>query len=172
MFQFSGYPAVMDAAHDVRRLLDRAEIADLLTRYTRAIDTGQVDVLDEVFTEDATIDYTASGGVSGPIAEVRAWLAADALPLMSQTQHLVGQIEIDWHGDDPDDDADDDPEDDPEDDPDTAGVTAYFWNPIRIALPDSDPIDMEIGGLYEHEVVRTEAGWRSRRLVERVLWRR
>ena len=156
MFQFPGYPAGMDASDDVRRLLDRAEIADLLTRYTRAIDTGQVDVLDEVFTDDATIDYTASGGVSGPVAEVRAWLAANALPLMSQTQHLVGQVEIDWH----------------RDDPDTAGVTAYFWNPIRIALPDSDPIDMEIGGLYEHEVVRTQAGWRSRRLVERVLWRR
>jgi hypothetical protein len=151
VFQFSGYPAPMD---DVRRLLDRAEIADLLTRYTRAIDGGLLEGLDEVFTDDATIDYTASGGVAGPVAEVRQWLATDALPLMAQTQHLVGQVETVWDGDD------------------AARVTAYFWNPVRIALPDAEPLDMEIGGLYEHDLVRTDAGWRSRRLVERVLWRR
>ena len=139
---------------DVRRLLDRAEITDLLTRYTRAVDTGQVDGFDQVFTDDATIDYTASGGASGPVAEVKAWMANEAIPLFAQTQHLVGQVEIDQARDD------------------EAHVTAYFWNPIRIQLPDAEPFDMEIGGLYEHDVVRTDAGWRSRRLVEHVLWRK
>ena len=142
---------------EVRRLLDRAEIADLLTRYTRAVDTGDLAGFDTVFTDDATIDYTASGGSAGPVAEVRRWLAEEAIPLFAQTQHLVGQVETDFDGDDP---------------ADTAHVTAYFWNPIRIQLPDSDPFDMEIGGLYEHDLVRTDAGWRSRRLVEHVLWRR
>ena len=144
---------------DVRRLLDRAEITDLLTRYTRAVDTGEVDGFDQVFTDDATIDYTASGGSSGPVAEVKAWMAHEAIPLFAQTQHLVGQVEIEPTGDD------------------AAHVTAYFWNPIRIQLPDgpegpTPPFDMEIGGLYEHDVVRTPDGWRSRRLVEHVLWRK
>ncbi len=139
---------------DVRRLLDRAEIADLLTRYTRSVDTGEVDGFDQVFTDDATIDYTASGGASGPVAEVKAWMAAEAIPLFAQTQHLVGQVETDFTGDD------------------AAHVTAYFWNPIRIQLPESEPFDMEIGGLYEHDLVRTGDGWRSRRLVEHVLWRK
>ena len=142
---------------DVRRLLDRAEIADLLTRYTRAVDTGEVDGFDQVFTDDATIDYTASGGASGPVAEVKAWMADEAIPLFAQTQHLVGQVEIELGGDDP---------------ADTAHVTAYFWNPIRIQLPGAEPFDMEIGGLYEHDLVRTSEGWRSRRLVEHVLWRK
>jgi hypothetical protein len=142
---------------DVRRLLDRAEIADLLTRYTRAVDTGQVDGFDRVFTDDATIDYSASGGASGPVAEVKAWMANEAIPLFAQTQHLVGQVETDFGGGDP---------------ADTAHVTAYFWNPIRIQLPDAEPFDMEIGGLYEHDLVRTPDGWRSRRLVEHVLWRK
>ena len=139
---------------DVRRLLDRAEIADLLTRYTRSVDTGKVDGFDQVFTEDATIDYTASGGASGPVAEVKAWMAKDAIPLFAQTQHLVGQVEMEFAGDD------------------EAHVTAYFWNPIRIQLPDAEPFDMEIGGLYEHDLVRTDAGWRSKRLVEHVLWKK
>src|SRR3954462_594993 len=115
---------------DVRRLLDRAEIADLLTRYTRAVDTGRIDGFDTVFTEDATIDYTASGGATGPVAEVRRWLAEEAVPLFAQTQHLVGQVEIDFPGQDPTDTAD------------TAHVTAYFWNPIRIQLPDAEPFDL------------------------------
>ncbi len=140
---------------DVRRLLDRAEITDLITRYTRAVDTGDLSGFDQVFTDDASIDYTASGGQAGPVAEVRRWLGEEAIPLFAQTQHLVGQVDIDL------DEAGD-----------TAAATAYFWNPIRIQLPDAEPFDMEIGGLYEHELVRTDAGWRSRRLVERVLWKK
>ena len=140
---------------DVRRLLDRAEITDLITRYTRAVDTGDLSGFDQVFTEDAFIDYTASGGSAGEVTEVRRWLGKEAIPLFAQTQHLVGQVQIDL------DEAGD-----------TAQVTAYFWNPIRIQLPDSEPFDLEIGGLYEHEMVRTDAGWRSRRLIERVLWKK
>ena len=140
---------------DVRRLLDRAEITDLITRYTRAVDTADLSGFDAVFTEDAFIDYTASGGSAGPVAEVRRWLGEEAIPLFAQTQHLVGQVEIDL------DEAGD-----------SAAVTAYFWNPIRIQLPESEPFDLEIGGLYEHEMVRTDAGWRSRRLIERVLWKK
>jgi hypothetical protein len=140
---------------DVRRLLDRAEITDLITRYTRAVDTADLSGFDQVFTEDAFIDYTASGGSAGPVAEVRRWLGEEAIPLFAQTQHLVGQVQIEL------DEAGD-----------TAQVVAYFWNPIRIQLPDSEPFDLEIGGLYEHEMVRTDAGWRSRRLVEHVLWKK
>ena len=105
---------------DLRRLLDRAEITDLITRYTRAVDTGDLTGFDQVFTDDAFIDYTASGGSAGPVAEVRRWLGEEAIPLFAQTQHLVGQVEIDLDGGD------------------TAAVTAYFWNPIRIQLPDAD----------------------------------
>ena len=140
---------------DVRRLLDRAEITDLITRYTRAVDTGDLSGFDQVFTEDAFIDYTASGGSAGEMGEVRRWLGEEAIPLFAQTQHLVGQVQIDL------DEAGD-----------TAQVTAYFWNPIRIQLPGAESFDLEIGGLYEHEMVRTDAGWRSRRLVEHVLWKK
>ena len=42
-----------------QQISDRLEIEALLTRYTRAIDTGEWDRLDDVFTPDAQIDYTA-----------------------------------------------------------------------------------------------------------------
>ena len=31
---------------------------------------------------------------------------------------------------------------------------------------------VELGGIYHHEMVRTPAGWRSRRLVEELVWKR
>ena len=75
---------------DLQTISDRIEIDDLITRYTRAVDQLDWALYDTVFTPDATIDYTASGGSSGPVVEVRRWLAEEAIPLFAQTQHLVG----------------------------------------------------------------------------------
>jgi hypothetical protein len=60
---------------DARTLSDRLEIDDLLTTYTMAIDEGDWDALDRVFTPDAHLDYSASGGTVGAFPEVKAWLA-------------------------------------------------------------------------------------------------
>jgi hypothetical protein len=139
--------------NDLERLAARAEIDDLLTRYTLAVDAWDFERLGEVFTPDAVIDYTGSGGIAGSLPEVQAWLA-EALAMASHMQHLIGQREVVFDG------------------LDAARLRAYFWNPMRIALPDSEPFDIEIGGVYEHDLVRTPEGWRSRRLVERQLWRR
>jgi hypothetical protein len=35
-----------------------------------------------------------------------------------------------------------------------------------------DGLIVEFGGLYHHELVRTPDGWRSRRLVEEIVWKR
>lgn len=137
---------------DSLQISDRLEIEDLLVRYTRAIDTGEWDRLDEVFTPDAAIDYTESGGIAGSYPEVKEWLA-QMLPLFPRRMHMLGQREVVVDGD-------------------TATVTAYFDNPMVMPRPDGTEQIVEIGGLYHHELVRTEAGWRSRRLVEELVWKR
>jgi hypothetical protein len=140
----------MDA--DLQMLLDRAEIDDLLTRYTYAVDAREFDRLDTVFTPDAHLDYTATGGIAGPFPQVQQWLG-EALALASHMQHVLGQREVVLDGDD-------------------ARVRAYFWNPMRFAPLEGEPLELHLGGVYEHDLVRTDAGWRSRRLVEHLLWRR
>ena len=50
---------------NLQELSDRLEINDLLIRYTYAIDDGDWELLDRVFTPDAQIDYTSSGGIAG-----------------------------------------------------------------------------------------------------------
>jgi hypothetical protein len=144
----------MDAT--LQALADRAEIDDLLTRYTYAVDAREFDRLETVFTPDAHIDYTATGGIAGPFPEVQRWLG-EALAIASHMQHLLGQREVVFGEGAV---------------PSEARVRAYFWNPMRIAPPEGDALEMHLGGVYEHDLVRTDAGWRSRRLVEHVLWRR
>ena len=137
---------------DVETISDRIEISDLLTRYTRAVDTGTWDLLDDVFTEDAHIDYTATGGIADEFPKVKAWLA-EVLPMFSSRQHVLGQSEVSVEGD-------------------RAEVTAYFLNPMVLTQDDGTQQVWEFGGYYRHRLVRTPEGWRSCRLVEELAWKR
>ncbi|TQK69261.1 nuclear transport factor 2 family protein [Nocardioides sp. SLBN-35] len=140
---------------DVQQLIDRAEIADAITRYTLAVDEGDFDRLDTVFTPDAQIDYTESGGVADAFPVVKAWLA-EALPGFSTHRiHMLGQISYQFV-----------------DDGNEAAVAAYFHNPMRIRDGKGGERVVEVGGLYRHTFVRTADGWRSRRLHEQVVWTR
>ena len=84
---------------DLQELSDRAEINDVLIRYTRAIDTGDWDRLDTVFTPDAQIDYTESGGIAAGFAEVKPWLAEMLPAFFPKRMHTLGQVEIRLDGD-------------------------------------------------------------------------
>jgi SnoaL-like domain len=137
---------------DAQTLSDRLEIDDLLTTYTMAIDSGDWDALDRVFTPEAHIDYTASGGTAGPFPEVKRWLA-EMLPMFSAMQHLIGQKKVEIDGD-------------------RAVVRAYFSNPMVMDREDGTKWHLDIGGVYVHSLVRTPQGWRSSRLVEELLWER
>lgn len=136
-------------------LSDRAEIADVLIRYTRAIDLGDWDRLDTVFTPDADIDYVASGGVHDTYAVVKPWLGEVLPAFFPKRMHTLGQIDVTWAAGG-----------------DAAEVTAYFHNPMPMDDGQGGEKIVEFGGLYHHEMVRTGDGWRSRRLVEEIIWKR
>lgn len=140
---------------DVQQLIDRAEITDAITRYTVAVDEGDWDRLDTVFTPDADIDYTQSGGIADAYPVVKAWLAENLPAFSTHRLHTVGQVGFDFA-----------------DGGDTAEVIAYFDNPMRIADGHGGERVVEVGGIYRHSFVRTPEGWRSRALVEQVVWTR
>lgn len=137
---------------DTQTISDRLEIDDLLTTYTMAVDEADWDALDRVFTPDAHIDYTATGGTAGPFPAVKAWLA-ETLPMFSGMQHFITQKRVELDGDE-------------------ACVRAYFLNPMVLDREDGTKWHLDIGGVYVHSLVRTPDGWRSRRLVEELLWDR
>ena len=137
---------------DLHQISDRMEIEALLVRYTRAIDTGEWDRLDEGFTADAEIDYTATGGIAASYAEVKPWLA-EMLPIFPRRLHTLGQIDSQVDGD-------------------KATVAAYFNNPMVLVQPDGGELLVEFGGIYHHELIRTPEGWRSHHLLEELVWKR
>jgi ketosteroid isomerase-like protein len=136
---------------DVHELSDRQEITDLITRYTRAIDTADWDGIDAVFTPDAELDYAASGGPVTTPKEAKAFIAN--LAGFDRWQHVIGQVAIELSGD-------------------TATATAYFTNPMVKAGPDGVTTLWEVGGYYHHDLVRTADGWRSVRMVDDLVWTR
>lgn len=139
---------------DLAELSDRQEITDVITAYTRAVDTSQWDKLYDVFTEDAVLDYRPTGGPSGPLSEAIPFIRN--LEGFTVWQHLIGQIEITF------DDAE----------RSSAKAVAYFFNPMVAPAPDGGTNTIECGGYYRHELVRTENGWRSRHMVDDLIWSR
>ena len=137
---------------DVQEISDRLEIESLLVRYTRAIDSGDWDRLDTVFTPDAAIDYTATGGIAAHYPEVKSWLA-QMLPIFPRRMHSLHQVDSRIDGD-------------------SAVVAAYFHNPMGMPQDEGPDHLVEFGGIYHHDLVRTPDGWRSRRLFEELVWKR
>ena len=132
---------------------DRLEITDVLVRYTRAIDTGDWEKLDTVFTRDAQIDYTESGGIAAAYPEIKPWLAEMLPAFFPKRMHTLGQLDIRIDGDE-------------------ASCSAYFHNPMPMDDGAGGEKIVEFGGLYHHTMTRTPDGWRSRKLHEEIVWKR
>ncbi|ALR12451.1 hypothetical protein BST43_25335 [Mycobacteroides saopaulense] len=137
----------MTSAWTLDEVSDRLQIQQLLVDYATAIDTRQFDDLDEVFTNDAYIDYRAMGGVDGEYPDVKAWLA-QVLPAFPMYAHMLGNVSI--HFDD--------------DERSAATVRSLCFNPM---VPGGDTEQVLFLGLwYDDSVVRTRHGWRLTRRVE------
>ena len=124
----------------LEQISDRIEIDDLLIRYTVAIDNKDWELLDTVYTSDAKIDYTTSGGIKGDYPEVRAWLAK-VLPAFKMTQHLISNSVVKVDGD-------------------TATARTMVFNPMGTDDGKGGLNIFHVGGWYRDKLVRTEDGWR------------
>jgi ketosteroid isomerase-like protein len=129
----------------LQEISDRFEIQDLLVAYCHAIDTRDWDALDDVFTDDAVIDYTEMGGTRGGLAATKAFLA-EALAGFTSYQHLAATSAVDIDGD-------------------TARGRTICHNPMILGPPPGTdgPTRILFAGLWYRDVfVRTPAGWRIR----------
>lgn len=118
---------------------DHQALVKLVTDYANAIDRRAWDELDQVFTPDAWIDYTAMGGAKGSYPEIKLWLA-QALKFFKSYMHLVGNPRFEIAGDR------------------ATGQIACF-NPMLV--PGLFGRRTVMLGLWYHDTyVRTAAGWR------------
>ena len=82
----------------LQEISDRFEIQDLIVEYCDVIDKCDIDRLDDIFTADAFIDYSAVGGEKGDLQSIKAFLKA-ALPIFKNTQHLISNFQVKVNGD-------------------------------------------------------------------------
>lgn len=129
----------------LEEIADRLEIDDLLTRYATALDAKDWDGWASCFTPDARIDYTATGGIEGTVADVRRWLV-EVMASFPMTQHLVTNRAVQVDGD-------------------RATCRSCLFNPMGVTDNDSMMVFFE-GGYYRDRLVRTPAGWRIAERVE------
>lgn len=139
----------MTTHHDDIR--DRLAVVDGLRRYAYAIDDRDYDAVRAVFTPDAHLDYTASGGPAGPRDEVVAWIE-QGLALVGPTQHVLANEVVELDGD-------------------TATSRCYLLNPL---LSPDEPAShvVLIGGGYRDRWHRGTDGWRIVDRVHEVTWTR
>ncbi|ONI89341.1 hypothetical protein ALI144C_05210 [Actinosynnema sp. ALI-1.44] len=132
---------------DIQEISDRLEIQDLLVSYATAIDGKDFDALDQVFTEDAQIDYTAFGGIAGTRAEIKEFLTS-SMAQFAVCQHLVANPAIQFDGD-------------------HATGRAMCLNTLGIPVEEANPHLTLLGMWYIDEYTRTPQGWRiSRRSIQ------
>lgn len=124
----------------LQEISDRLEIQDLFARYTYAIDERNWDGLDEVFTPDARIDYSETGGETGSVAEIKRWLPV-AMERFPRFQHMVATTKLELNGD-------------------TANSRTILFNPMVYKKDDGSEQVFFIGLWYRDKLVRTDKGWR------------
>jgi len=124
----------------LQEISDRLEIQDLFARYSFAIDDRNMDALDDVFTPDATIDYTETGGAKGSVAEIKRWLPV-AMARFPKFQHMVATTQLKLDGD-------------------RATSRTILFNPMVHSGEDGTERVFFIGLWYRDELVRTATGWR------------
>ncbi|MFB8279503.1 nuclear transport factor 2 family protein [Nocardia colli] len=130
----------------LQEISDRLEIQDLMVRYSHAVDTRQWELLDDIFTVDAHIDYSAMGGAAGDVAATKKFLAA-MLPNFPAFQHLISNSSITLDGD-------------------TATGRTMCHNPMLLSGGDGPPSLMLCGLWYSDTFARVDGQWRIARRVE------
>ncbi len=82
---------------DIKEISDRIEIEKLVTDYATAVDTRNFTEFNNLFTQDAHIDYTAVGGIAGNLKEIIKYLET-ALDFFPNYQHFISNISLNIEG--------------------------------------------------------------------------
>ena len=126
---------------------DKQHIRELQNRYSYAIDSGQYDKLDDMFTPDATYHFVT--GSTDNLEALKNTIRAALQPLTS-SQHINGNQWAEITGDHA-----------------TAGC--YFTvHMFKEGVADGEHFEM--GGRYDDELLRTPDGWRFTNRTITIMW--
>jgi hypothetical protein len=136
----------------LRTALDRIDIQDTISRYSKGQDahqSGDANILqewDETFSKDGTVDYSAAGGPVGTYRELAKWMRGDgekpgSMSDFSNWQHNLSLPGVILTGD-------------------TAKARTDFLATHRGRADKGMNIHLNAAGAFHDDLVRTPGGWR------------
>jgi len=138
MNKFTDPVAMLLAVHDIQQVV---------YKYAIAIDTREIDLLDECFAKDGKFHMADAGVFS--CEEYKA-LCRKVLPALDATQHVVGPPMIEIEGD-------------------TAVSRSYFIAQHARNSLAPNPL-LLIGGWYDDEFTRIDGQWRITKRIGTPAW--
>ena len=125
---------------ELLEIKDRLEIQELMYRYAEMVDKRDWKRMNRIFALEATIDYSSTGGHSGPFRETLAWLdrALESWPI---NLHIVTNLIIEF---------------DKESNGDRASSRCYFHAPMARETLDGPVHHHQCGSLRGSTCARTE----------------
>jgi len=117
---------------------DYREIEAVLNRYASALDKKQYARLSEVFTPEAIANYVGLAECRG--LESIISLVSGVLDRCGNTQHLLGNVQIDTLGE--------------------KATTSCYLQAIHVGLGDYSEQVYTVWGEYRDRLVKTASGWR------------
>lgn len=139
-----------DMTLSLQEISDRLEIEELLVRYCYAVDDRDWEAYRNVFTSDAVLDDTITGGIRSGVEEHVAFMKR-ALSKILISQHAISTILLDIRGDE-------------------ASARVHCSCPMVVDLGEGKRHVFFQGLWYRDRVVRTPDGWRISGLVEEGYW--
>jgi SnoaL-like domain len=130
------------------RQADVLAIRDLAIAYAFAVDDRDWTRWKSLFTSDAHIDYSRSGGITGPLEQVAAWLP-DAMSVFAWSLHSILTHEIRFTG------------------AGTATGRVHLINRNGVEWQGTPEL-CDIGGMYLDEYRRVGDHWRIARRAESI----
>lgn len=140
----------MSLEDDVRYLIDRQAIVDVLHTYCHLVDTRQVDrMVEEVFAPDGSDDH-GEGPVAGRAA-IAEWFHT-AIANIASNAHNVSNVTVEIDGDKA---------------RMRSRVTSWTWTMATVDDGPLRPADYVVSVSYVDELTRYPEGWRiDRRVLE------
>ena len=130
----------------LRWLVDRAQISDVLVEYARCADAADWSGMGELFTEDGEAVFAAGSFPGRNFGDA----AGAVMALFCGTHHLSTNHAIQIDGD--------------------RAKTRSYLQAIHLTDPDDNTLHHDVGGWYDNELVRTTDGWRFTRVELSFVW--
>lgn len=129
-----------DPADQLRWLVDRAAITDLLTALPSRANMKQFESIPELFTEDGIIEVPYA---TIPAADIPERVARILGPF-DATQHTVGNVAIDIDGD--------------------TATSRHYLHAVHVPSSTESDQHADYGAVYNVDYRRTPEGWRIARV--------